>query len=78
MDQGSQLLPQQFFHGITQHWEKRRAVIQKSTVHIQECNALMTLLEEHPEAFLARLDYLCGTLTVTDVHQDVHCPEEVP
>ena len=78
MDQGSQLLPQQFLHGITQHREKRRAVIQKSTVCVQECNALMTHFEEHPEAFLTRLDDLCGTLTVTDVHQDIHRPEEVP
>ena len=78
MDQGSKLPPQQFFHGITQHWEKRRAVIQKSTVRVQKCNALMTLFDEHPEALLARLDYLCSALTVADVYQDVHRPQEVP
>src|SRR5262245_7167375 len=78
MDQGSQWLPQQFCRGITQHREKRRTMIQKSPVHIQEGKALMTLFAERPETFLARLGYLCGTLTVADGHQDVHRPEEVP
>src|SRR5262245_57637878 len=78
MDQGSKLPPPQLFHGITQHREKRRAVIQKSTVRIEECKALMPLFDEGLEAFLACLDYLCGALTIADIDQDVHRPEEVP